>query len=182
LLSVLRTVFIAELVFAGSRTCSPSSTSSFTSLILFSVFFSFSMISFSCFYVGWVDRLIFGHFWNQLQGWVFHRQATIETNIYGYNAINSILSIRTYINTSIILLPTILLSLLCPTLIRSFQCLYIMIGSYTHLALTRLPEITFAVVIKWSLICFFVACFISDKFTVGMCLSINFKWFTRQLW
>jgi len=61
------------------------------------------------------------------------------------NIINSILSTRTYINTSIILLPTILLSLLfslSSTLFRTFQSLCIMISSCSRLALTRLAGLT----------------------------------------
>ena len=64
-------------------------------------------------------------------------------NLYGCNTIISILSIRIYINTSIILLPTILLSLLSSTLFRTFQSVCIMIRGCAHLAVTRLAGITF---------------------------------------
>jgi len=132
LLIVLRTVFSTELVFSGSRTSSPSSARSWTSLALLSMFRLSSMISFSCLDVSWADKLIFRRSWNSSQCEVFHREATIWTNSCGQNIINSILSIRTYINTSIILLPTILLFLLfslSSTLIRNFQSLCIMISS-----------------------------------------------------
>ena len=57
--SVLRTVFSTELVLPGSRTSSPSSTCSWTSRALLSVFFLSSMISFSCSDVSRVDMFIF---------------------------------------------------------------------------------------------------------------------------
>jgi len=53
-----------------------------------------------------------------------------------------------YINTTIILLPTLLLSLLSSTLSRIVPSLCIMISSCAHLALTWLAEITFASRIK----------------------------------
>jgi len=48
LLIVLRSVFNTDLVFTGSRSPSPSSTYSWTSVAPLSVFLSSSMISFSC--------------------------------------------------------------------------------------------------------------------------------------
>jgi len=66
LLIVLRTVFNTELVFSGSRSSSPS-TYSGTSLGPLSVFFSSSMISFSCSEVCWADRLILWCYWNSSQ-------------------------------------------------------------------------------------------------------------------
>jgi len=101
-------------------------------------------------------------------------------NIYGRNTINSILSIRTYINSSIILLPTILLSLLSSTFFRTCQSLCIMICSCAHLSLTRLAAITFAGLIACSTISFAVALFISTKNILGLCPSFNFKLFERQ--
>ena len=101
-------------------------------------------------------------------------------NIYGCNTINSILSIKTYINTSIILLPTILLSLISFTLVRTFQSLCIMISSCTHLALTRLAGITFACLILYSAITFPEALFISTKNIFGLCPSSYLKVFESQ--
>ena len=114
-----------------------------------------------------------------LMCYVFHRHATIGTNIYGCNTINSILSIGTYIHTSIILFPTILLSLLSSTLFRTFQYLCIMISSCAHLALTRLAGITFTGLIMCLAISFPVAHFISTKNIFGSCPSSNFKAFER---
>jgi len=59
-------------------------------------------------------------------------------NIYRCSTINSILPIRTDINTSIILLPTIILSVLCCTLFRTFQRRCMIIHSAVHLALPQL--------------------------------------------
>jgi len=100
--------------------------------------------------------------------------------IYGRNTINFILSIRTYINTSIILLPTILLSLLSSTLFRTFQSLCIMISSCAHLALTRLAGITFVGLITCSAISSSVALLISTKNIFGLCPSFNLKAFESQ--
>jgi len=141
LLIVLGTVFGTELVFSGSRTSSPSSTCSWSPLALLSVFILSSMISFSCLDISLADKLIFRCSWSSSQCLVFHGEATIWTNTCGCNIINSILSTRTYINTSIILLPTILLSLLLSlssTMFRTFQSLCIIMSSCTHPALTRL--------------------------------------------
>jgi hypothetical protein len=112
------------------------------------------MFSFSCSDGSWADRLLFPLFWNLSQCSVFHRQATIKTNIYECNTINSILSIRTYINTSIILLPTILLSLLSSTIIRTCQSLHIMINRCAYLALPWLGDTSFAGLIMCSAISF----------------------------
>jgi len=143
LLILLSSVFNTQLVFAGSRTSSPSSPCTWTTLAPLSVCFSSSMIPFSCSYVRWADGLIFRRSWNSSQCSVFHREVTIRTNIYGCNTNNSILSIRPYIHTSMILLPTILCSLLSsPTLFRTFQTLCILISSCAHLASTRLAGIT----------------------------------------
>jgi len=101
-------------------------------------------------------------------------------NIYQCNTINSIFSIRFYINTSIILLPTILLSLLSSTLFRTFQCLCIMISSCSHLALTRLAGITFAGLIMILAISFPAACFISTKNVFRSCPSFNLRALDRQ--
>jgi len=67
LLIVLRTVFNTELVFAGSRTSSLSSTCFWTSLAPLSVFFLSSMISSSCSNVSWADGLTFRLSWNSLR-------------------------------------------------------------------------------------------------------------------
>jgi len=64
LLIVLKTVLNTEPVFSKSRTSSPSSTCSWISLAPWSVFFSSSMISFSCSEVSWTDGLIFQRSWN----------------------------------------------------------------------------------------------------------------------
>jgi len=63
LLIVLRTVFNTGLVLSGLRSSSPS-TCSWTSLAPLSVFFSSSMISFSCSEVSWADGLILWWSWN----------------------------------------------------------------------------------------------------------------------
>jgi len=179
-LILLITVFNTVYTFAGSRTSSPSSTSSWTSFAPLSVFLSFSMNSFSCSNVSWADGIIFWRSWISLRCLVFHWQATIGTNIYGCNTINSILSIRTYVNTSIILLPTILLSLLCSTLFRTFESLCIMISSFAHLASTWLEGITFAGLLTCSPIFVPEALFISVKSIPGLCASFNFKASERQ--
>jgi hypothetical protein len=101
-------------------------------------------------------------------------------NIYGCNTINSILSIRTYVNTSIILLPTILLSLLTSTLVRTFQSPYIMVSSCARLALTRLAGITFAGQIACSANSFPIARFISTKNISRSCPSFNLQAFEKQ--
>jgi len=72
LLIVLSTVINSELVFAGSRTSSPSTTCPWISLEPLSVFFSSSMMTFSCSYVSWEDGLIFRCSWNSSQCDVFH--------------------------------------------------------------------------------------------------------------
>jgi len=100
-------------------------------------------------------------------------------NIYAQNTIESILSIRTYINTCIILLPTILLSLLSSTLFRTFQSLCIMISYCAHLALAWLEGITFAVFIMCMAISFHVTLFTPTKNCFGLCPGFNFKAFDR---
>jgi len=67
LMIVLRTVFGTELLSSGWRTSSPSSTCSWTSLALLSLFISSSLISFSCSDVRWADTLIFWRSWNLSQ-------------------------------------------------------------------------------------------------------------------
>jgi len=104
-------------------------------------------------------------------------------NTCGWNIINSILSIRTYINISIILMPTILLLhlfSLCSTLFRTFQSLFIMICSCSRLALTRLVRITFVSLITCSAISFPVAPIISTTNIFTLCPSFNLKAFERQ--
>jgi len=101
-------------------------------------------------------------------------------NIYGCNTINSIFSIRTYINSSIILLPTILLSLLSSTLVRTFQSLCIMISSCANLACTRLVGITFAGQIMSCAISFSVARVTWTKNSFRWCPSFNLTVFERQ--
>jgi hypothetical protein len=183
LLIALSTVFNTDQGFAGSRTSSPSSTCCWTSLASLSVFYSSSMISFGCLDVSWADGLIFRRSWNLLRCQVFHSEATIGTNIYGCDTINSILSIRTYINTSIILLPTILLSLPSATLVRTFQSQCKMTISRAHLALTRLVGITFPGLLTCSTIYFPGPVLISTKNISGSCPSFNLKAFqTEQLY
>jgi len=101
-------------------------------------------------------------------------------NLYGWNTINSILSIRTNINTCIILLPTILLSHLSATRFRTFQRLYKMISSCACLASTPLAGITFAGLITCSAISFPVALIISTTIIFTLCPSFNLKAFERQ--
>jgi len=98
----------------------------------------------------------------------------------GCNTLNSILSIRIYINSSIILLPTILLSLLCSTLFRTFQCPCMMISSCAHLPLTRPAGITFAGLSMCSTISFPITRIISTKNIFGLFPSFNLKPFKRQ--
>jgi len=93
---------------------------------------------------------------------------------------NSILSIRTYINTCIILLPTILLSLHSSTHLRTFQSLYIVISSYAPLAWTGLAGITLAGLIVCLAIFFPVAPIISITNIFTLCLRFNWKVFERQ--
>ena len=141
---------------------------------------SSSMIAFSCSNASWADGLRLRCSWNSSHCLVFHSQATIGTNIYGWNTINSILSIGTYINTSIILLPTILLSLLCSTLIRTIQSLCLLVCSCAHLAWTRLAGITFDGLVTCSAISISVARFISSENIFGLCPSFNLNAIKRQ--
>jgi len=97
--------------------------------------------------------------------------------------INSIHPIRTYIKTSIILLPTILFSLhfsLSYTLFSTFQSLCIMISSCAHVALTWLAGITIAGLITCSTIFFPVTLYISIKNIITLCPSFNLKASERQ--
>jgi len=90
---------------------------------------------------------------------------------------------RTFINTSIILVPTILLSILfflSSTLFRTFQSLCIMINSCSRLALTQLARITFVGLITCLAISFPVALIISATKIFTLCPSFNLKAFERQ--
>jgi len=122
LLFECNTEFHSTLVLSGSRTSSLFCTCSCTSLALLSESCPFSTISFNCSDVSWTYGLIFQLSWYLSQCLVFHREATICMNIYRWNSIISILSIRTYNKTCIIRLPTILLSLLSSTCFRICQC------------------------------------------------------------
>jgi len=164
----LKTVFRTELVFSGLRTTSSFSTCSWTFLAHLTVCFWSSMISFSFSNVSWADGLIFWLFWNSLQCYAFYQQATIWMNIYGWNEINSIVSYRTYINRSLILLPTILLSLLAST-VREFQSLCLMISSWAHLSLTQQLGIALYSPIICYAITFIVAFSIWNKNIFGLC-------------
>jgi len=102
-------------------------------------------------------------------------------NVYGCNTINSILSIRTYINTSMVLLPTIVSSLRSSTtLFRTFQSQCILIASWAHLAITRLAGITFTGLIKCSAIPYHVARHISTKNIFTLCPCSNLTAYERQ--
>jgi hypothetical protein len=105
---------------------------------------SSSIISFRCYNVNWTNGVILQYSWDSSHCQVYHRQSSIGTNIYGWNTVNSVCSIRSYIIAFIILLPTILCSLLSSTHIRSFKSLCILIRTSTKQALTQIAEITFA--------------------------------------
>jgi len=66
LLILLRTVFSTKLVFSGSRTYSPSFTSSWTSVAILPVFVLFWLISFSYSDICWADKLILRNFWKYI--------------------------------------------------------------------------------------------------------------------
>jgi len=100
--------------------------------------------------------------------------------IYRWNTINTILSIRTYFNARIILLPTILLSFLSSTLFRTFQSLWILIRCSPHLALTLLEVIIFAVLITCTAMSFPVHHMMSTKNMFGCCPNFNFKVCERE--
>jgi len=109
--------------------------------------------------------------------------STIWMNTCRCNVINVILSIRTDINPSIILLPTILLSilfLLSSTLFWIFQSLCIWISSGLRPALTWLVGIIFVGLIMCSAISFPVALFISSNNIFTFYPSFNLKAFERQ--
>jgi len=110
----------------------------------------------------------------------FTDKQRVRANIYGCNTINSILSIWTYIHTSIILLPTSLLSFLSSTLLRTFQNQCIMVTSCTHVALTRQAGSTFVGLITCSVFSTSVAPPISTKNMFRLCPSFNLKAITRQ--
>jgi len=177
---VVRTVFNSELQLSGSRTSSSSSTCSWTCLPRLFIFFSSSKISFSCSDPSWADGLILRPFWHWLQCQVFHWEATIRTNLHRCNTINSIHSIRTSINTSIILLPTLFLSFLSSTLFRTCQRLCIMIRCCAKLVITCLAGTTFNRLITYFVISIPVVYFISTKNIVRLCLSFNLKAFEWQ--
>jgi len=106
-------------------------------------------------------------------------------NPCGWNIINSILSIIAYINTSIIFLPTILLSLLfslSSTIFRTFQSLCILIRSCTRPVLTRQAEITLAGLIPCLVISFPVALVIYIKNIVTLYPSFNLIAFESHQW
>jgi len=101
-------------------------------------------------------------------------------NIYECNAINSILSIRTYINTSIILFPTILLFLFSFTLFRTFESVYTTITSSAHVAWTQQAVITMPGPITCTAMSFPIALVMSTKHIFGSCPSFNLKTFERH--
>jgi len=138
------------------------------------------MVSFSCSNVGWADGLILWYWWNWLHCSVFHQLATFGMNLSGLNTIDSVLSIRTFMNTSIIRVPTILPSLLSFSLFRTFQSLYILICSLIHLALTRPVGITFTGPIECSVVSIPAALFISITNIFGLCPTFNFIAFESQ--
>jgi len=159
--------------FASLRTSSLSSTYSWTSLAPLSVICSCSMLPFRWSDVCWEVRLIICCFWYKSQCLVCHRQATIGTSVYECNTINSILLLRTYINTSIIYLSSILISLLTSTLIRTFHRLCMMISSCAHLAWVRQARIIFPGPIGCLAIYFPVALSILTKNVFWLCLDFN---------
>jgi len=108
------------------------------------------------------------------------RHVPIGMTIYRWNAINSILAIRTYINPSIILLPPILLSRLSFTLFRTFESLCKRISSCARAGWTWRVGITFTGWIKCPAISFPVALFNSTNNILELCPSFNLKWFERQ--
>jgi len=99
-------------------------------------------------------------------------------NACGWNIINSIHSIRTYINTSIIFLPTILLSILCPltsTLFQTFRSRCMIFCGCSHLAVTWLARSIFVSLIRCSAISFTVALLIFTKSLCVLCPSFKLK-------
>jgi len=104
------------------------------------------------------------------------------TNRFRWNTINSILSIGTYINASIIVLPSILLTRLSSTLFRAFQFPYILIGRCKHVVFIWLAGINFPWWIKCYRIFIPVAVLICITSIFGMGPSFNLKAFeARQL-
>jgi len=175
----MRTLYNTELLWSRLRNSPWSSTCSWTSLAPLSVFCSSWIMSFSYSIVCWADRLILWCSWKSSQCCVVHWQPTIRMNINGWNTLDSILWIRTYINSSIILFPTILPSLLSSTLFRTIQSLCIVISSWVHLAMIWLVGIAFAGLITCWAIAFWVAPFISTKDVFQLCPSVNLKSFER---
>jgi len=98
-----------------------------------------------------------------------------------WNIINSIHSIRTYINTTISLFPTCLLIHHSFIFIGSLPPLSIWISSAVWLTRTRLAGINFTGLIMCSAILFPVAAFISAKNSFRSCPSFNLKAFEREL-
>jgi len=89
LLVVLRTVLNNELVLSGSRTSSPSPCS-WTSVVPWSVFFSFSIMSFSRSEVSWGDGLILRRSRHSSRCYVFHKQALGPNTYVEYNQFYSL--------------------------------------------------------------------------------------------
>jgi len=125
-----RTTFNIELQLFQLQTSRPVSTCDGISLACLLFLFLSSIISSSYSDVSWADQLILQRFWILSQCFEVERLAPIGTNIYGWDSINSILSISTFINISIILFPTILDF---STLFRTFQSLYVYWFTVAHI-------------------------------------------------
>jgi len=97
-----------------------------------------------------------------------------------WKIINSTLSIRIYLNGSIVLLPTILLSLHCSTQFRTFQSLSMKICSWAYWALIWLVWIALASLIMFSAISMPVALLISNKYIFKFYPHFSWKAFERQ--
>jgi len=120
-----------------------------------------SIISCSCFKISWAEVLI------HLPSWNYHDVRYFADNckdweqcIYVWSTINSILAIRTDINTTTILLLTILHS---SALFTTFQSLFINLNSWVYLALTWLVGITFAGLSMYLAISYPITSLISTK-------------------
>jgi len=101
-------------------------------------------------------------------------------NIYVYNIINSILSIRTYIKTTTLFYPIILLTLLYVLLLRRYQILNVTITSWVYLAIIRLARITVVSFIMWSALSSPVAILISTKSMFILCSISNINSFDME--
>jgi len=121
LVNALWTEFNSKILQSGLRTSSPSYTCSWTNHQHLSVFVPSSMITFIYCDVSQAGGLIYWHSWNSPRCLVFHRHAHIGTNIYLWNTIESVHSLTTFIDMSIIPLPTILLTIYSSTLVRTFH-------------------------------------------------------------